>query len=109
MSIEQHPNYRVVQVSDHSGDVGMLLPHANLVVPDKHTIRNLRDIIQIYEKLKPSKHFNYGTPSNYQKRVWQHYTPTVPKINKEPSVYDLPLLRNSSLILLLEHGLKTMP
>jgi hypothetical protein len=51
ISIENHPNYRVVRVSDRQGQVGMLLPHANLVVPDRRAVRSLRDIIQFYEKL----------------------------------------------------------
>lgn len=61
ISIQDHPNYRVVQVSDRQGQVGMLLPHANLVVPDRHAIQNLKQIIQFYAKLKPSpsKAFNH--------------------------------------------------
>jgi hypothetical protein len=51
-SFENHPNYRVVQVSNRQGQVGMLLPHANLVVPDKRAIHNLREIIHFYEKVK---------------------------------------------------------
>ena len=43
----------------------MLLPHANLVVPNKQAIRNLEDIIQLYEKLRPEP-FNYGSGSKYQ-------------------------------------------
>ncbi len=51
-SIQSHPNYRVVQVSDRQGRVGMLLPHANLVAPDKQAIRDLKEIIQFYQRLK---------------------------------------------------------
>ena len=51
VSLENHPNYRVIRVSDLHGQVGMLLPHANLVVPDKAAVRSLRDIIRIYRKL----------------------------------------------------------
>jgi hypothetical protein len=65
ISIENHPNYRVVQVSGRSGDVGMLIPHANLVVPDKRAICNLSEIIQFYENLKHAEPFNYGTPNPY--------------------------------------------
>ncbi len=56
-SIKNHPNYRVVQVSERQGQVGMLLPHANLVVPDKQAIRKLRDIIRLYERLPIATHF----------------------------------------------------
>lgn len=52
ISFQNHPNYRVVQVSNRQGRVGMLLPHANLVVPDKRAAKSLRDIIQFYEKLR---------------------------------------------------------
>jgi len=87
--LENYPNYRVVQVSDRSGDVGMLLPHANLVVPDKRAIRNLKEIIQLYEKLKPSEPFNYGTSSGYRKY------PKPPPLSEEPAEInrtdDLPL------------------
>lgn len=68
ISIENHPNYRVVQVSGRSGEVGMLVPHANLVVPNKRTIYALKEIIQFYDKLKPSKPFNYGATSAYARR-----------------------------------------
>jgi hypothetical protein len=51
VSIENHPNYRVVRVSARQGQVGMLLPHANLVVPDRRAIRDLKDIIRFYGKL----------------------------------------------------------
>lgn len=44
----------------------MLLPHANLVVPDKHAIRRLGDIIALYRKL-PVQQFNYGSTSSYDK------------------------------------------
>ena len=65
ISIENHPNYRVVQVSGRSGDVGMLIPHANLVVPDKRAIRNLSEIIQLYERLKQAEPFNYRAANSY--------------------------------------------
>lgn len=92
-SIQNHPNYRVVQVSNRQGQVGMLLPHANLVVPDKHAVRELREIIQLYEQLKPSEPFNYGTSSKYRKQVWQDHAPNAPVQFREPSVYDLPLFK----------------
>lgn len=94
-SIENHPNYRGVQVSNQQGRVGMLLPHANLVVPDKKAIRELREIIQLYEQLKPSESFNSGTSSTYRKQVWENHRPNTPEKFGEPSVYDLPFLRNS--------------
>ena len=53
IGLENHPNYRVVQVSVRQGRVGMLLPHANLVMPDRQAIGDLKDIIQLYQKLKP--------------------------------------------------------
>lgn len=56
-SIKKHPNYRVVQVSRRQGSVGMLLPQANLVVPNKRTIRDLRDLIQLYKKLEAQPFF----------------------------------------------------
>lgn len=65
-AIHNHPNYRIVHVSHRSGDVGMLLPHANLVVPDKQTVRKLGDIISLYEKL-PLPRFNYGSTSSYER------------------------------------------
>lgn len=66
-SIQQHPNYRIVKVSDRQGSVGMLLPHANLVVPDKRAVCDLKDIMHLYEKLKPSEPLNYGISSRYRK------------------------------------------
>lgn len=51
VSIKNHPNYRVVRVSARQGQVGMLLPHANLVVPDRTAIRDLKDVIRFYEKV----------------------------------------------------------
>jgi hypothetical protein len=62
VSIQNHPNYRVVQVSDRQGKVGMLLPHANLVVPDRRAIRNLKDIIHLYEQLPAATKFYKSTP-----------------------------------------------
>lgn len=50
-SIEDHPNYRLVQLSERQGQVGMLLPHANVVVPDKQAIRSLKEVIQLYRQL----------------------------------------------------------
>jgi hypothetical protein len=66
VSIKNHPNYRVVKVSDRQGQVGMVVPHANLVVPDKQAIHDLKDIIQLYQALKPEP-FNYGSSSGYRK------------------------------------------
>ncbi len=63
-TIEKHPNYRVVQVSNRAGEVGMLLPHANLVVPDRQSIRNLKEIIQLYEKLPEAAKFYKSTTSS---------------------------------------------
>jgi hypothetical protein len=60
-TIERHPNFRVVQVSDRQGQVGMLLPHANLVVPDRRAIRSLKDVIQLYEKLPTATNFYKAT------------------------------------------------
>jgi hypothetical protein len=68
ISFENHPNYRVVQVSGRSGEVGMLLPHANLVVPDRRAIRNLTEIIQLYERLKHADLLNYGATNAYARR-----------------------------------------
>lgn len=52
-AIQKHPNYRVVSVSTRQGSVGMLLPHANLVVPDKQAVHDLKEILKLYEKLEP--------------------------------------------------------
>jgi hypothetical protein len=91
ISIENHPNYRVVQVSGRSGDVGMLIPHANLVVPDKWAIRNLREIIELYEKLKHSEPFNYGAMSAYARRSANHQEAIKPvQVN---NLNDLPLFK----------------
>jgi hypothetical protein len=60
-SIQNHPNYRVVKVSDRQGQVGMLVPYANLVVPDKRTIRSLRDIIRLYGQLPVATRFHKYT------------------------------------------------
>jgi len=51
--IENHPNYRVVKVSERQGNVGMVLPHANLLVPDRQAIHDLKEFMRLYQKLKP--------------------------------------------------------
>jgi hypothetical protein len=55
-SIKNHPNYRVVKVSSRQGNVVFVLPHANLVVPDREKIRDLSDLIQLYEKVSSPRH-----------------------------------------------------
>jgi hypothetical protein len=82
VSLEGHPNYRVVKVSDRQGSVPMLLPHANLVVPDKQAIRDLKDIILFYEKLKPPESFNYVSGSGYRKY------PEPPQLKEKPIEFD---------------------
>jgi hypothetical protein len=73
-SFQNHPNYRVVQVSNRQGRVGMLVPHANLVVPDKQAIRSLSEIIKLYEKL-PERKREYGFSNGYCKYPEQRATP----------------------------------
>jgi hypothetical protein len=63
---EKHPNFRIVQVSGRAGKVGMHLPHANLLVPDKDAIRNLSEIMELYKSLKLTA-FNYGAGSDYER------------------------------------------
>lgn len=88
VSIKNHPNYRVVKVSDRQGNVGMVVPHANLVIPDKAVIHDLREIIQLYRVLKPET-YNYGTSRGYRKY------PEPPPLKEEPvesnRMNDLPL------------------
>ena len=81
VSIKNHPNYRVVKVSDRQGHVGFVLPHANRVVPDKRVIRDLKEIIQLYQALKPEP-FNYGTSSSYRKH------PVPPPLKEKPMEFD---------------------
>jgi hypothetical protein len=90
-AIRTHPNYRVVQVSNQSGTVGMLLPHANIVVPDKQSIRRLGDIIALYEKLS-ARRFNYGSTSDYNAKTSHVQTQQVNPIELN-SMKDLPLFR----------------
>jgi hypothetical protein len=92
VSIKNHPNYRVVKVSDRQDPVGFVLPYANLVVPDKQVIRDLKDIIQLYQALKPDP-FNYGSSSGYRKHS------ELPPLSEEPiemnRISDLPLFKKS--------------
>jgi hypothetical protein len=88
IAIQSHPNYRVVQVSPRQGQVGMLLPHANFVVPDKAAIRDLKDIIQLYEKLKPGL-FADGRTSDYQ--TYRETTLTRGALIQSHRTDDLPL------------------
>ena len=94
ISFQNHPNYRVVQVSERQGRAGMLLPHANLVEPDKRVVRDLKDIMHLYEKLRPAEPFNYGTTSGYRK----YPEPPQPKEPLKPiefnKIDDLPLFKN---------------
>jgi hypothetical protein len=91
-TIESHPNYRVVNVSHRQGQVGMLLPHANLVVPDKASIHDFDEIIHLYEKLKFHP-FNYGTSSGYRKYPDTQKTFQSPVLT-DLSCRDLPLFQD---------------
>jgi hypothetical protein len=66
----------------------MLLPHANLVVPDKRAVKRLGDIIQLYEKL-PAHRFEYGFTSDYERSSQTPVQPIEPADFN--STKDLPL------------------
>jgi hypothetical protein len=85
--IQDHPNFRVVQVSNRTGAVGMLLPHANLVVPDRRDVKRLHDIIELYDKL-PAKQFDYGFTSTYHRSTTKNYPVQEVEV---ASINDLPL------------------
>jgi hypothetical protein len=91
ISLESHPNYRVVKVSNRQDPVGMLLPYANLVVPDKQAVRDLKEIIQFYEQLKPSKPFNDGLARAANQSHGATGASNAAPRSHQPAVSDLPL------------------
>lgn len=61
-----YPHWKLSQVRGRAGDVGKILPHANLAIPNKRVINELKPAIAFTQQPQ-TKPFNYGTASSYRK------------------------------------------